>query len=180
MQSAVVRCGRDGYGYVVPDNTTELDCLIHFSRMDPTKPYIYAATFCERILREPDGRISIIGITTGARAAVPSIVRLYFVLAIRGGLFHGSNDIALNLELPSGEKMLLDNPGIIPFTADPEAVSFHDRTIEFPIVMEGTYLFEVTVSGVPLCSVPLTIENVASPPPSIPLPSSDAPRIPKP
>ncbi|MBI2908100.1 MAG: hypothetical protein HYX92_10660 [Chloroflexi bacterium] len=128
-------------------------------------PYIQIATFCERVLRETDGVLSIIRIVdrvthTERRATAPRDMPefhypLTLVLALKSGEARGRADVTITPELPSGETM----PPVttsVQMEGENRGVNVVSQ-IDIPFRIEGLYWFRIDFDGQPITRLPLEI-----------------------
>lgn len=128
-------------------------------------PYVQVAAFCERVLREADGVISLIRVvdvvTHSERGADPPRdmpqVRypLNLVISLKSGRAKGRHDVTITPELPSGETM----PAItVTAQLEGEGKGFLVISqIDIPYTMEGLYWFNVRFDDEMLTRLPLQI-----------------------
>ena len=128
-------------------------------------PYIQVAAFCERVLREADGVISLIRVVdrvthTESGPNPPQQMPefhypLVLVLTLKPGVAHGRAEITITPELPSGETV---SP--ITLTAQMEGpnrgVAIISQ-IDIPYRLEGLYWFSVAYDGMPFTRMPLEV-----------------------
>lgn len=128
-------------------------------------PYVQLATFCEKVLQEQDGVLSIIrsidriivsATAAGAPAELPEggSVPATLVVALKAGDAQGRHPITLRAQQPSGV-YLPDQRFDATFERDERGVNLL-LNMNVPAV-EGLYWFEVLVNEVPLTRVPLRI-----------------------
>ena len=128
-------------------------------------PYVQVAAFCERVLREADGVISLIRVvdvvTHSERGADPPRdmpqVRypLNLVVSLKSGRAKGRHDVTITPELPSGETM----PAItVTVQLEGEGKGFQVISqIDIPYTMEGLYWFNIRFDDEMLTRLPLQI-----------------------
>ena len=128
-------------------------------------PYVQTAAFCEKVLREADGVVSLIRVVdvithTEQRPDAPvemPVVRypLSFVLTLKSGSAKGRHDVTITPEMPSGE------------TLDPISVSVRmegegkganiTSVIDIPYKLEGLYWFTIRFDDKVLTRMPLEV-----------------------
>ena len=128
-------------------------------------PYIQVAAFCERVLREADGVISLIRVvdvvTHTERGPSPPrdmpTIRypLTLVLTLKSGRTRGRHEVTITPELPSGETL--------PSTTITAQMEGEGRgvnvssLIDIPYSMEGLYWFHIRFDDNILTRMPLQI-----------------------
>lgn len=114
-------------------------------------PYLQAAFFCDRALREVDGvasfirvvdRWNIFGLTPTMSA--PSIIQTTLVVLLRSGMVRGSGQLTITPITPTDARM---PPIIAPvlFEGDDERGIGISQPIGFPVTEPGLYWFEVSI-----------------------------------
>lgn len=116
-------------------------------------PYLASAFFCERVLREQDGVLSIIRIVdrwnvTGPTPNIeqPLIVQTTLVVLIKSGIFRGPAQLRITPISPSNARM----ESIVLttfFEADDDRGTGIVLPIGFPVKEDGVYWFEVALAG---------------------------------
>ena len=128
-------------------------------------PYIQNAVFCEKVLREGDGVLSlirVIDVITHSEAGTeppedmpPFRYPLTMLLTLKAGSSKGRHEVTIEPELPSGE-----TAGSITVTVQMEGEGrgsniFAPMDIEY--AMEGLYWFNVKFDGDVLTRMPLQV-----------------------
>lgn len=129
-------------------------------------PYIQVAAFCERVLQEGDGVISLIRIVdrithTERRPDAPQEMPevrypLTLVLTLKSGAARGRSEIAITPALPSGERM-----PTVTMTVQMEGENRGVNVIspiDIPFRLEGLYWFNVTFDGILFTRLPLQVQ----------------------
>jgi hypothetical protein len=128
-------------------------------------PYIQVAAFCERVLREADGVVSLIRIVdrithTEHGPAPPEEMPefhypLFLVITLKSGKARGRSEITIIPEQPSGETL---QPITLSVNLEGEGkgVNIVSR-IDFPYKMEGLYWFNVQFDGQVITRLPLEV-----------------------
>jgi hypothetical protein len=139
----------------------------------PAGPYVAMAVFCQRLDRQPDGTVDVIGVVDGVRVSPPghpptagdasdpsrepAMIRLLGLVSVRAGAVRGRHVLSLKAHFPSGEEgAALTRP-----------VELTDRapgaTMSFPLELEareaGLYWFDVFFDDRPLTRIPLIVEH---------------------
>jgi hypothetical protein len=122
-------------------------------------PYVAAAVFCEKVLQEADGMLSLIRIVdritfhvVGPQGA-PVPVPLFLVLMLKAGHTQGTHEVSVRAMGPSGQDLgTIQTPML--FESNDRGVNV---IIPFPFrpTEDGLYWFHVAVEGQPLTRVPL-------------------------
>ena len=141
-----------------------------------TGPYVQAATFCDTVIEDKSGALSLIRLVDrvthtvhgpGAPAEMPEVhYPLKLVLMLKSGLARGRHELKIVPELPSAELKQ-------PFTT---SVHFEGEErgqniimdISFPFKMEGVHWFNVYLDDTLLTKVPLRVmyHRIVTGPPS--------------
>lgn len=107
-------------------------------------PYLTAAYFCERVLREQDGVLSTIRIVdrwtvNGPTEAMPlTVIQASIVVLLKSGLYRGTGRITATPISPSNQRM---EPIILPvvFGGDDDNGGGAVLPIGFPAQEDGLY-----------------------------------------
>lgn len=128
-------------------------------------PYVQIAAFCERVLREGDGVLSLIRLvdvithTESRPDAPPEMPTVRFpltlVLSLKSGAARGRHDLSLTPEQPSGETL----PTLTMSVAmEGEGRGINIVTpIDIPYKQEGLHWFRVQFDNVLITSIPLEV-----------------------
>lgn len=129
-------------------------------------PHVQVATFCEKVLIEQDGVLSVIraidrfmlsgNVAAGAPPELPEggILQATLLIVLRSGDAQGRHPVVIRAQQPSG-MYLPDQSFDATFERDERSVNLI-LNMALPIV-EGLYWFEVLVSETLLTRVPLRI-----------------------
>ena len=115
-------------------------------------PYLTAAYFCEKVLREQDGVLSTIRIVdrwtvNGPTEAMPlTVIQASIVVLLKSGLYRGTGRITATPISPSNQRM---EPIILPvvFGGDDDNGGGAVLPIGFPAQEDGLYWFEISLEG---------------------------------
>ncbi|MBA7708114.1 hypothetical protein ES703_117002 [subsurface metagenome] len=128
-------------------------------------PYIQVAAFCERVLQEADGVVSLIRIVDRVThtergpespAEMPEFhYPLFLVITLKSGRARGRHDITITPEQPSGETL---DPITLSVNLEGEGkgVNVISR-IDFSYKMEGLYWFNVQFDNKVITRLPLEV-----------------------
>ena len=124
------------------------------------------AVFCQRLDRQPDGTVDVVGVVDGvsvsspeaAGADGPAMIRLLGLVSVRAGDVRGRHTLSLKAQFPGGD----EGPALV------RQVELTDRapgaTLSFPLELEardaGIYWFDVFFDERPLTRIPLIVEHV--------------------
>jgi len=124
------------------------------------------AVFCQRLDRQPDGTVDVVGVVDGVgvsapdpgTAAAPAVVRLLGLVSVRAGSIRGPHQLSLKAHFPDGG----EGPALV------RPIEFTDlapgATLSFPLELEardaGLYWFDVYFDDRPLTRIPLIVEHV--------------------
>lgn len=125
-------------------------------------PYLAAAFFCEKVLREADGVLSFIrvvdrwNVTGPAEQMPPTIIQTNLVVMMKSGIHRGSSQITITPTSPSGRVM---SPVTLPtiFEGDDDHGSAVIAQFGFPVQEAGLYWFDVAVDSQPITKIPLRV-----------------------
>ena len=137
---------------------------------DPSGPFVSMAVFCERLDRQPDGTVDVLGVVDGVLlspegdqggdafdGASAPVVRLLGLVSIRAGEARGRHTLSLRAHFPDGE---LGATLARPIELTDQAPG---ATIGFPFELEardtGTYWFDVAYDDTLLTRIPLVVER---------------------
>ncbi|HEY8549554.1 MAG TPA: hypothetical protein VIL35_06345 [Vicinamibacterales bacterium] len=131
----------------------------------PTGPFVAMAVFCQRLDRQPDGTVDVVGVIDGVQLSgpepgetdAPPVVRLLGLVSLRAGEARGRRTLSLQAHFPDGALG----------ASLTRHVEFTDRvpgaTIGFPLELEarepGLYWFDVLCDGALLTRIPLVVEH---------------------
>ncbi|OGO36364.1 MAG: hypothetical protein A2147_02595 [Chloroflexi bacterium RBG_16_57_8] len=128
-------------------------------------PYVQIAAFCERVLREADGVVSLIRIVdvvthtergTSPPEDMPEVhYPLFLVVNMKSGTARGRHQVAITPEQPSGETL----PPIemsVNMEGEGKGVNIISR-IDPPYKMEGLYWFAVRFDNQIITRLPLEV-----------------------
>ena len=128
-------------------------------------PYVQVAAFCERVLQEADGVISLIRIVDrithteqGASApeSMPEVrYPLTLVLVLKSGSARGRHEVTITPVLPSQETL----PPVtvtVQMEGENRGVNITSR-MDIPYKMEGLYWFNVTFDNMLFTRMPLEV-----------------------
>ncbi len=127
-------------------------------------PHVQLATFCEKVLTEQDGVVTLVRVLDriavtvqgqGAPAELPEgILRTTLVVALKADEARGRHPVTIRPQQPSGVTLSPQEFDVM-FEGDERGVNLILQ-MGIPAV-EGLYWFDVLVSGVLLTRVPLRI-----------------------
>jgi hypothetical protein len=128
-------------------------------------PYIQLAAFCERVLREGDGVLSLIRVVdiimhpergTNPPENMPEFhYPLTLVLTIKSGSAKGRHELTIIPEQPSGETL---PPSSISVNFEGEGKGVNLITVlDIPYKFEGLYWFSILINNKVITRIPLEI-----------------------
>lgn len=133
--------------------------------MFETGPYLQIAAFCERILREGDGVLSLIRVVDRIthQVAGPDAPRdmpeirypLTLAIVLKSGRARGRHELSITPQLPSGE-LLQPMAMTVQLEGENRGVSVVN-VIDIPYRQEGLYWFTIAFDGQTLTRLPLEI-----------------------
>ena len=134
--------------------------------METVKPHLIAALFCEKVLQEKDGSLSIIRIADklmyelpeGVPEAAPPPFSLAGLVAVKSGPAKGTFNLRIVVNSPSGKQHELPPTKIVLEGGD------HGQNLILNVVMglkeNGLYWFDVMLESDVLTRIPLLVERV--------------------
>ncbi len=127
-----------------------------------TGPFLQVAVLCESVLREVDGRISLIRLVDQLNVAgamkemQPQPVSLHMVVGFKAGMAHGKYTVRIIGRLPqSGSELIAAEQGVYFEGQDRGVNAVFFLNMLMP--EEGVFWFDVLLEGVPVTRVPLRI-----------------------
>ena len=128
-------------------------------------PYVQLAAFCERVLREADGVVSLIRvidrITHTERGPNPPEEMpevhfpLFLVLTFKSGTSRGRHNLTITPEQPSGETL---QPITISANMEGEGKGINiGSRIDLPYRLEGLYWFNIQFDNQIITRIPLEV-----------------------
>lgn len=125
-------------------------------------PYLHTAVFCDRVLRETDGIVSLIRIVDRWTVAGPAeqmamtLIQTNLAILMKSGTYRGSAKIQVTPTSPSGVEMTsLQLP--VNFEGDDDRGVAIALPIAFPVQEPGVYWFDIQISGQSLTKIPLRV-----------------------
>jgi hypothetical protein len=147
-------------------------------------PYLGAAIFCEKVLRETDGVLSLIRVVdrwtvNGVAEVMPlTVIQTTLVIMLKSGIHRGSSQITLTPTSPSGKLMQAVTLPTI-FEGDDDRGVAAIANIGFPVQEDGVYWFDLEVDGQQMTKLPLRVAYLRSAPmPNLPPNLSSGPQNP--
>jgi Family of unknown function (DUF6941) len=142
------------------------------STSDPSAadgPFVAQAVLCQRVDRQPDGSIDVIGIVDGVvlerdpdvPPGQPTIVPLLALVSLRAGRRRGWHELRVRGRYPSGEA----GPSMarrVEFTDAHPAATF-SVPIELEVDEPGTYWFDLECDGRLLSRILLVVDMTPRP-----------------
>lgn len=114
-------------------------------------PYLASAFFCEKVLREQDGVLSIVRIVDRwniqgpTQEMVPTVIQAFLVILFKSGTYRGQAQLTITPISPSNVRM---QPIMLPvlFEGEDERGAGIVVPMGFPVQEHGTYWFEVATT----------------------------------
>src|SRR6266699_6138012 len=115
-------------------------------------PYLVAALFCEKVLRETDGVLTLVRVVdrwtvAGPSAAMPTtVIQTSLVIIMKSGIHRGSAQLTVTPTTPSEIQM----PAITVsanFEVDDDRGIVLLAPMHFPVQETGIYWFDVGIDG---------------------------------
>ena len=117
-------------------------------------PYLTAAFFCEKVLREADNVLSAVRIVdrwningTTETLSAPAVIQASLVLMCKSGVYRGNAQLTITPITPQTNNRM--QPMVIPVLFEGEDDKGVNLVVPlgFPVQEDGTYWFEVSLSG---------------------------------
>ena len=128
-------------------------------------PYVQIAAFCERMLREADGVVSLIRVidtithTEGGQnppQEMPEVrYPLTLVITLKSGSARGRHEVTITPELPSGET-LPSTTVTVQMEGEARGNSIVTR-VDIPYTLEGLYWFNIRFGEELITRLPLQV-----------------------
>jgi hypothetical protein len=124
-------------------------------------PFLVAAFFCDKFLREADGVLSAIrivdrwNVTGPTETMQPAILQTNLLILLKSGLYHGSAQLLLTPISPANERLPTVTFPIL-FEGTEENGSGIAIPMAFPAQETGVYWFEIRLQGQALQSSMIT------------------------
>jgi len=138
-------------------------------------PYLVIAAFCEKLLREQDGVISLIRLVDrwqiiGPEEQMPpAFIPLNLVVIFRSGAFRGPAQLTISPITPSGNPMPPINASVY-FEGDDDRGAAVATPLAIPVTEPGVYWFELKLLGQAVTQLSMRVVYLRGGPPQI-LPS---------
>ena len=114
-------------------------------------PYLTAAFFCERVLREQDGVLSAIrivdrwNINGPTPTMAPTVIQIFLTVLFHCGIYRGQAQVIITPIAPSNLRLQTVILPVLFEDADDRGAGII-MPIGFPVQEDGTYWFEVAIS----------------------------------
>lgn len=128
-------------------------------------PYVQVAAFCERVMEERDGVMSLIRLVDvithteqgpEAPAEMPAFrYSLNLVVNLKSGTARGRHDVTITPEMPSGESLSTLSVSVQLSGEGRGANIVSPINLEY--TMEGLYWFNIGFDGIRLTRIPLEV-----------------------
>src|SRR5213595_791178 len=125
-------------------------------------PYLSAALFCEKVLRETDGVMTLVRVVdrwtvTGPSETMPTtVIQTTLVVIMKSGIHRGPAQLTVTPTSPSDVQMpAVTVPAL--FEGDDDRGVALVAPMAFPVQEAGTYWFDVDVDGRSFTKVPLRV-----------------------
>ena len=125
-------------------------------------PYLHTAVFCDRVLREVDGIVSLIRIVDRWTVAGPAeqmattLIQTNLAVLMKSGTYRGAAKVQITPTGPSGQEMASVQFPVNFEGADDRGVAIA-LPIAFPVQEPGVYWFDIQISGQSLTKIPLRV-----------------------
>jgi hypothetical protein len=134
------------------------------------RAYLSIAVFCEKVLREADGVMSIIrmidrfNIAGSTPEMQPTVLTFNIFVSFKSGFLRGKQVIALRPTSPSGDEMAAMQFPVL-FEGDNERGNALLTQMNFIVDQEGLYWFDVILNQEIVTRMPLRVAYQHSPTP---------------
>jgi hypothetical protein len=133
--------------------------------MDTSGPHIATAVFCERVLHEQDGVLSLIRIVDRLNVRAegpeppkdmpPTMVQITAAITLKSGSARGRHKVTIRPEDPSGRQ--LDAHELNALCEGEERGPNFALNLNFVAEREGLYWFDVFFDDTPMTRIPLRV-----------------------
>ena len=126
-------------------------------------PYLLTAVFCEKVLHERDGVLSLIRVVDRWNIAGPSetmpptTIQTVLYMSFKSGIFRGPADITVKPIGPNGNALRTIAQQQVNFEGDDDRGINLNVNMGFPVTEPGLYWFEIAVGEEVLTRTPLRI-----------------------
>lgn len=130
-------------------------------------PYLQAAFFCEKALREVDSVLSFIRVVDKwtvngpSQTIPPTVIQTNLVILMKSGIHRGPSQIMITPTSPSG-KVMSPIPIQTVFEGDDDRGIAIVAGVGFPVQEDGLYWFDLTVDGQSFTKLPLRVVYLRS------------------
>lgn len=129
-------------------------------------PYIAFAAFCERVLEEKDGGISLIRLIDRITAVRPAVLfgnemppvthPVWLAIGLKPGMARGRHSLVIEIDKPSAQRAKLFE-GAVLFEGEDRGVSVLLNLQGYVFELEGLYWFDVLLGETLLTRIPIRI-----------------------
>ena len=138
-------------------------------------PYLTAALFCDRVLQEQSGVLSLIRVVDRLNIAGPSetmpttSIPTVLCMSFKSGIFRGPADVTVTPIDPNGNRLRTIIRQQVNFEGDDDRGINLNINMNFPVTESGVYWFEIAVKNEVLTRTPFRIlyQRTGSQPQSI-------------
>ena len=125
-------------------------------------PYLHTAVFCDRVLRETDGIVSLIRIVDRWTVAGPAeqmattLIQTNLAILMKSGTYRGAAKVQITPTSPGGQEMAsVQVP--VNFEGDDDRGVAVALPMAFPVQEPGVYWFDIQINGQSLTKLPLRV-----------------------
>ncbi len=126
------------------------------------RAHLHVATFCEKVLRETDGVVSLIRMfdrfnVTGETEEMPlTLLRFTVVISFKSGFMRGKQRVGIRPKSPTGKDLpSMDFPVL--FEGDDDKGPMLAFEVQFPAEEEGLFWWEVYLNDEMVTKMPLRV-----------------------
>lgn len=126
------------------------------------RAYLHIATFCEKVLRETDGVMSIIRVfdrfnVTGDTAEMPTTILTFMVVvSFKSGFMRGKQTVRLRPKSPSGKELPAMEIPVL-FEGDDDRGPVMAFQVQWPVDEEGLYWWDLVLNEELVTRLPLRV-----------------------
>jgi hypothetical protein len=125
-------------------------------------PYLLIATFCDKVLQEKDGVLSLIrvvdrwNVVGPSEVMAPTVIQSNLVLVFKSGIFRGSTQLSVTPISPQNDRLKILQAQLF-FEGDDDRGVNVVLPLAFPVSEPGLYWFEVSIAGRTMTNIPLHV-----------------------
>lgn len=126
------------------------------------RAYLHVATFCEKVLREGDGVLSLIrmfdrfNVVGNTPEMPPSVLRFMVFLSFKSGFMRGKQTIHIRPQSPTGKELPSMSIPVL-FEGDDDRGTAMGFEVNWPVGEEGLFWWDVYLNDELVTRMPLRV-----------------------